>query len=583
MTEHVTNGIFDSDIVGWTDNSVGAASISWSANHSGTMYLQAATGADNARGDQQLAATVAGVQYKVTFDIDESNGSGSVEIGTSSGDDSLLNLPFSSTGAYESTFIATGATTWIGVEFRTDEQDAYIDNISVQEAYGGGYMQTAKGLARRTDPTLEWGDVAYRTLLTAKANANCVDATLANQYTYIVDAHEDITEVKLSDPTATELVTDGDMEASGVTAWSSETAGTVTKETTDPYEGTQNIKVAYLASSNPDIYQDILTPGYKYRLTCAVRSSGCSVRIRFGDPDGTVWWKSSSDWAYIDEIGTCFGSGYLMFKSSGCSTPGEYFEVDDVTIRRVFSAGDVELASNVGVVDIGINDDELLYQGERYRIQEHGPRTGGKVLNAVNWTFEYLPFTQYLNLVSSWTINDSTIDSYPAKILTCDTADFCWLPSHGHFIGQTDDDLAYGTWEWWIYKDAAGAPIVMPVASVAALPTNSSQDGYSVAISAAGALSLNEVSSGVATPLMTTAAATISDDTWTKITLTRSAANSFTVYIDDVSATAATGSNPVTDATTTTSTYMVLDLDASDQVGLVRFEGDVKLFTWEPI
>jgi len=48
-------------------------------------------------------------------------------------------------------------------------------------------------------------------------------------------------------------------------------------------------------------------------------------------------------------------------------------------------------------------------------------------------------------------------------------------------------------------------------------------------------------------------------------------------------AVADSGDNPVVDATNTTSEYMVLDIDAGDQVGLERFQDDIKLFTYEPL
>ncbi len=582
MAEYVTNGTFATDIVGWTDNSTGAGSVAWSASDGGTMIFTNGSAPATSRGDQQIAATVSGVQYAVTFDIPSSSGNGTVEIGTSSGDNSLLSVVWNSSGSYEGTFVATGTTTWIGLQFTTDENGAYIDNVSVQEAYGGGYWQSQKGVARLTDPTLEMGDVEYRELIRAKANANNVDPTLANIYTYIVNAHDGITDCALKDPVVEGLVVDGDCEASGVDAWTVQTAGTFTKETTDPYEGTQNLKLAYLSTNNPALYQSILTVGVRYRIRCAVRTNGCDLRIKFGGGT-TVWQDSSTDWVVVDEIATCDSSGILFLITIGCNGAGEYAEIDDITCERIFQAGDVELASNTGVVDVGIDDDELMHQGERNRLQVHGPRAGSTQLNPVNWTYEYMPFVQNLNNWDLWSINDATIDSKPSKILTCDTADWAHIPAHGHFVGEIDNDLAYGEWEWWIYKDAAGAPIVMFIAGEAAAPSGSTQDGYTVAISAAGILSLNEVTNGAATPLFATAAAAVSDDTWTKITVTRSAANVFTTYIDDVAATANSGSNPVTDATNTVSKYMVIDLDADDQIGLEHFEDDTKLFTYEPL
>ncbi len=581
MAEYVTNGTFDTDIIGWTDNSTGNGSVSWSASYGGSAKLDCGANPAFARMDQQLAATVAGVQYSVSFYVETGNGAGHVEIGTSSGDDSLLSVAYQSSGAYSGTFVASGATTWIGLNLHTSELSNYLDDVSVQEDYSGGIWQSQKGLARITDPTLKMGDVAYRELIRAKANANNVDPTLANLYTYIVNAHEGISDCSLSDPVSTDVsFNDGDMELSTATDWIQARAAVITKETGTPYGGTQVLRVAYGGTTVPYTYQNSTMLGHRYHLRGWARGDGTWSPL-IVDSGVTLWTgTSSTDWQLFDITYTAAGTN---IRFGELATGAGYTEWDDITLDRVYGAGDEILAQNNGVVDVGIYDDEIMYQGERNRLQVYGPRAGGMVNNVVNWTYEYLPFVVDLNAAGDWSINDSTIDSLPSKILTCDTADHAVLPSFGYFGGEAAATLAYGEWEWWIYKSAAGAPIVMPIASVAELPSNSSQDGYSVAISAAGALSLNEVSSGAATPVMTTAAATISDITWTKITLTRSAANAFTVYINDTAATADTGSNPVTDATTTESYFMVLDFDAGDQVGLEHFEDDIKLFTYDPL
>lgn len=254
MTEYVTNGTFDTDIIGWTDNSTGSATIEWSADNGGSLLLTGAGESVQAIADQQVAATTAGTRYKLTFDVYSiSGGFADVDVGTSVGDDSLSENHITSSGSYEDEFTAIGATTWIRIDAEGEGNTVYIDNVSIQEAFSGGYWQSSIGVARLSDPTLQMGDVAYRELIRAKANANNVDPLLANIYTYIVDAHEQITHCTLSDPSTAPLLKDGDMEASGFDDWVQGGSPTLTKETTDPVEGTQYAKIAYNGTIEPYI------------------------------------------------------------------------------------------------------------------------------------------------------------------------------------------------------------------------------------------------------------------------------------------------------------------------------------------
>lgn len=575
MTEYVTNGTFDSDIVGWTDNSTPPGAIAWDASYGGSMLLADKT----ARADQQLAATVAGVQYSVTFVIESSNGNGTVEIGTSSGDDSLLSIPYTIAGTYTDTFIATGATTWIGIEMPSDEDQVYIDDVSVVESMGGGYWQSEKGIARITAPTLKMGDVAYRELLRAKANAQNVDALLANIYNYIVDAHERVNDITVHDLSSINLIPDGDMEATGTTSWTAVNSAILSKETTSPYAGDQNLKVLYNSVNNPGASTTRLTPGRTYRVQAPARASGCSAKILLGTNE--VFSTSSGSWAACDAVGVADGTDLVL--SSDANAPGDYAEFDSVIVTRVMTdESDISLTNRV--IRAVLDDNDLMYQGERYRLQRHGPRNAATQIQVANWTFEYLPFTQYLNYIPYWSIEDSTIETYPAKILSCGTPDWCYLPC-SHFVGVTPAQAAYGTWEWWQYKTAGATwPIISFISSDAVQPADSAQNGYIIQIQSTEEILLRKNTGGAPyTTLFSTAAATMPNDTWVKFTITRSAANLFSVYMNDVLLTAATGSNPVTDSTHTTSNYMVLDLDAGDKVALERFDDDIKLFTYEPL
>jgi hypothetical protein len=116
-------------------------------------------------------------------------------------------------------------------------------------------------------------------------------------------------------------------------------------------------------------------------------------------------------------------------------------------------------------------------------------------------------------------------------------------------------EAAYGTWEF----STTGAASTMIIATVAGAYNAAAQNGFQVEINSSGALKLQRITSGaVASTLMTTANATISLAARARIVVTRSNTGVFTVYADGVKLTAASGSNPATDATHTTSDYLCL-------------------------
>jgi len=72
---------------------------------------------------------------------------------------------------------------------------------------------------------------------------------------------------------------------------------------------------------------------------------------------------------------------------------------------------------------------------------------------------------------------------------------------------------------------------------------------------------------------MTTDASFFNIDQWYKFKITRSAIGEFTVYVDDVLVTAASGSNPVTDANHTASQYLIVDMDNLDMLAIADTGG----------
>jgi len=156
-----------------------------------------------------------------------------------------------------------------------------------------------------------------------------------------------------------------------------------------------------------------------------------------------------------------------------------------------------------------------------------------------------------------WRVETDTIDGVECKALTCKTAGMVYVPA-SLFYDATPTEASYGTWDWWAYKADAS---VMDVAFVNAIAT--ALDGYGVKWAADESVVVYEYGVGdVAT------GGTAAHSTWTRFRVTRSLADLFTGYIDGTSF--GTG----TDVTTTTSSYMVFDMDAGDKLALGEVGGD---------
>lgn len=125
-TELVTNGTFDSDITGWTDNSAAGGAIAWNA--SGYMDLIDTTG--NAIADQSIT-TVSGSIYKISIDKISAAGNLTIAIGTTSGgSDVRYIVALTSAASYEYYFSAQGTTTYLRIVNSAAGTTTQVDNVS---------------------------------------------------------------------------------------------------------------------------------------------------------------------------------------------------------------------------------------------------------------------------------------------------------------------------------------------------------------------------------------------------------------------------------------------------------------------
>lgn len=106
---------------------------------------------------------------------------------------------------------------------------------------------------------------------------------------------------------ASHKLRDAAMEEIGVAYWSAGVS-TLTKETASPYEGLQNLKVAYAGSPNPYAYQIVLEAGRDYSIRLRARGDGTFYP---GISDGVnVLWSGTTSTSWQD-------SGVINFTAAG--------------------------------------------------------------------------------------------------------------------------------------------------------------------------------------------------------------------------------------------------------------------------
>jgi hypothetical protein len=130
-----------------------------------------------------------------------------------------------------------------------------------------------------------------------------------------------------------DVIVDGDMEAVGTTDWGVINNATLSKESVDPYEGTQNIKILYNGTSSPGASQTPCTVGKTYRCIGKARSGNVGGEAPIIRAGGVNHWigTTSTDWQDID-ITWVQTSNTTFYLYSSCNSAGEYVEFDDIQV-----------------------------------------------------------------------------------------------------------------------------------------------------------------------------------------------------------------------------------------------------------
>jgi hypothetical protein len=164
----------------------------------------------------------------------------------------------------------------------------------------------------------------------------------------------------------------------------------------------------------------------------------------------------------------------------------------------------------------------------------------------------------------SFKISKDTISGDNVKVIECVSSGYVYLLKD--FLHQASTEAAYGTWEWYMNKATDGNSTYLNFIASTLGPENAAgQNGYGILFSVGEAYILRKSVSGTPSNLVYELNA-ITYNQWHKVKVTRTNNNSFTLYLDDDLISADLGTNPIVDSATTTSSYIIIDLDAGDKV-----------------
>ena len=129
-----------------------------------------------------------------------------------------------------------------------------------------------------------------------------------------------------------ELLSDGDAEDVGVAAWTSAT-GALTKQTDNPYEGSQYLKSTENGAGFTVHYQATTTDGEEYYASGVARGDGVSQPYIATDDAGVILWTGevSTDWQPFGFVFTAIGINFVIGGSGGMPSSG-YVGFDDMSV-----------------------------------------------------------------------------------------------------------------------------------------------------------------------------------------------------------------------------------------------------------
>jgi hypothetical protein len=341
-----------------------------------------------------------------------------------------------------------------------------------------------------------------------------------------------------------ELVTDGNMELAGIANWAGN--ATRTKQAGNVLAGSQVLRAASAAANvyaNPTPLT--ATDGMEYRIQGWARGDGTGIPAITTTAGTLIIWQgtSAATWQRFDV---------------------KFIHVTDLRLYTLIGVAGYTEWDNISVIQV--HQDEIQYK------TDWGVHAGN-----TNYTAGQLQNSKWYVDSGTWKITTDIINGELVKVIECTTSGVLYL--NADLFRVSDTLNAYGTWQWWMYKGADANFHTMAfitndtVAPVADTYFINFRDDESIILK-------DEGGSGI---IFATAASYANINQWYKLDVTRRQSDGqFTAYLDDVviDTTGGSGTNPVVDNSTTTSTYVVLELDTGDKIGWSDRHGNYAFTKW---
>ena len=270
--------------------------------------------------------------------------------------------------------------------------------------------------------------------------------------------------------------------------------------------------------------------------------------------------------------GDTFGRVYLWVNGVNPANASPEVDIDEGACGNLVIAADKVLGSNfTGYLHQGFVYNRFLLDGEIEALYNKGvvqfqggygvPETGTVVLDQIGET----PF---MRQSGSYNIATEVIDGEKVKVIECTVAGTFYAKVDE--LNMTSSEAAYGTWEWWMYKDIKANDI-----SINFIDNNTTladAGGYALRWRTNDDLRLTEM--GV-TEQFQTANDYCASGNWYGFKITRSPQGEFFAQIKGgafgpdygpILLVGGSGANPVTDNTRVVSNYLLVQLYAGDKL-----------------
>ncbi len=333
----------------------------------------------------------------------------------------------------------------------------------------------------------------------------------------------------------TNLLPDGNFSAIGTADFAAMASAIISKEPSGlPGELSQSLQILYDGVANPHVIPVVYRTavGTQYQILGEAQSIGGVAAPKY--TDGAVWiWTGSgtTEWEAFDETYIAAQVDPRL-NSWGAGTGCRFRNV------RIW-------ASPPGYTPA--TGDPLFLDNIQSARVSVGNETSGRLSN-----------TDYF--ISTGTYRVDEIAATGERFINCIAPGLIYR----------ENKFAYGTWDFELSKAAGGPNFIM--GSQPTPWTTAGQDGYLQQWTGADVIGVYRITNGGgAATLFTTAAAYIAQGVRYKYRWTRSNVGLFSFYFSapgDLLALIieATGNNPETDNTHTTSQYIIHDLDAGDHL-----------------